>query len=126
MVRFLSAEWLTALDESARELQVPDGVDLVVEQVVTRPGGEETVYHLVFGGGSVRVRTGPAEAASVAVQQSYETAVALARGELNAQQAMARGELRVSGDVALLSRHGRALGRLPDLLAELRNRTAFD
>ena len=125
MVRFLSAEWLTALDESARKLEVPDGVDLVVEQVVANPGGGETAYHLVFGSGSVRVRPGRAEAASVAVQQSYETAVALARGELNAQQAMARGELRVSGDVALLSRHGRSLGRLPDLFAELRDRTEF-
>ncbi len=125
MVRFLSAEWLTALDESARQLHVPDDVDLVVEQVVTRPDGDETAYHLVFGGGSVRVHPGRAEAASVAVQQSYETAVALARGELNAQQAMARGELRVSGDVALLSRQGRSLGRLPDLFADLRERTQF-
>ena len=125
MVRFLSAEWLTALDESARGLDVPEDVDLVVEQVVTGPGGGETAYHLVFGSGSVRVRPGRAEAASVAVQQSYETAVALARGELNAQQAMARGELRVSGDVGLLSRHGRSLGRLPDLFAELRDRTEF-
>lgn len=125
MVRFLSAAWLSALDDSARKLDVPDDVDLVVEQVVAGPDGRETAYHLVFGGGSLRVRAGRAEAASVAVQQSYETAVALARGELNAQQAMARGELRVSGDVALLSRHGRSLGRLPDLFAELRNRTEF-
>jgi putative sterol carrier protein len=125
VVRFLSAEWLTALDEAARELVVPDDVDLVVEQLVRGSDGGECAYHVVFGGGSVRVRPGRAEAATVAVQQSYATAVALARGELNAQQAMARGELRVAGDVALLSRHGRSLARLPDLFARVRERTEF-
>ena len=125
MVRFLSAEWLAALDDSARELRVPDDVDLVVDQVVTAPDGSETAYHLVFAGGGLRVRPGRAETASVAVQQSYETAVALATGALNAQQAMAQGQLRVAGDVALLSRHGRSLGRLPDVFAGLRERTEF-
>lgn len=125
MVRFLSAEWLTALDQSARGLAVPDDVTLVVEQVVTDADAGEVAYHLAFEAGRLRVHPGRAQAPSVSLRQSYDTAVALARGELNAQQAMALGRLRVAGDVALLSRYGGALRRMADVFGPLRDRTEF-
>ena len=66
-----------------------------------------------------------AEVADVSLETDYPTAVALARGEMNAQSALADGRLRVSGDVARLAAHATALVRLGDLFAAVRPVTTF-
>ena len=55
----------------------------------------------------------------------YATAVALTRGETNAQSALARGALRVGGDVRVLLEHGSAVAAWHDAAAALRARTDF-
>ena len=65
-------------------------------------------------------RRADAPAADVRLETDYATAVALARGETNAQAALADGRLRVSGDVARLAAHASALARLDDLFAAVR------
>lgn len=123
MLRFLSAGWVAACDDAARDFHGPPDMALVFEQVVTGTGDGDVRFHLEFAGGRLRVRPGPAEAASVSVRQSYATAAAIAAGTTNAQDALAKGELRVSGDVGLLGRHARALAAIGDVFAAVRART---
>lgn len=126
MPAFLSPEWVSALDAAGRAWPAPAGVNLTVQQVVRDgPDGSETRYHLVLEAGSLRVVAGPARSPSITITQSYEVAVALSRGEINAQQALVDGQLKISGEIDLLSRHARALAALDDLFAGVRADTTY-
>jgi putative sterol carrier protein len=131
VAEFLSDEWIAALAlacggepgtaERAADL-------LVVEPVVVGiPERGEVRYRLSFHDASCTVTDASvgAPAADVCLETDYATAVALARGEMNAQAALAAGRLRVSGDVARLAAHAAALARLGDVFAAVRTSTTF-
>jgi len=129
MVRFLTDEWIAALDEAAREASVPAGVTLTIQQVVTGGDGDgdggDVRYHLVLADGRLRVHPGDAASADVTLVQSREVAAALSRGELNAQQALEAGRLKLRGDVGRVAREGKALVALEDVFAAVRDATAY-
>jgi hypothetical protein len=124
---FLSDAWLAALDEAARA--APPGPELepfVLEQVVTGVGARGTVvYHVVFDPHGVRVAGGPAGDADVLFATDHETAVRLARGETNAQQALAAGRFRIRGDVDALVRRSASLRALDDVFGAVRVDTTY-
>jgi hypothetical protein len=130
MPRFLTDEWIAALDAAAREAPVPAGVRLTIQQIVTSDagdaGGDDDVrYHLVLDGGRLRVHAGEAAAADVTLVQTRAVAAALSRGELNAQQALEAGRLKLRGDIGHLAREGRALTALTDVFAAVRAATTY-
>lgn len=125
MVRFLSPEWIAALDAAAREASVPPAVCLTIQQIVTDVGGGEVRYHLVLDAGRCRVVPGDAEAPDVTLVQTREVAAALSRGELNAQQALEAGRLKLRGDLGHLAKQGKALGAMEDVFAAVRADTAY-
>ena len=125
MVRFLTPEWIDALDAAAREAAVPAGVRLTIQQIVTDDTGGDVRYHLVVDGGRLRVRPGEAAAADVTLVQSREVASALSRGELNAQQALEAGRLKLRGDIGRLAREGKALTAVDDVFAAVRAATSY-
>ena len=126
MPRFLSPEWIEALDAAAREATVPGGVRLTIQQIVTGDGeGAEVRYHLVLDDGRLRVHPGEAAAADVTLVQTRAVAAALSRGELNAQQALEAGRLKLRGDIDHLAREGRALTAVEDVFAAVRAGTTY-
>jgi len=128
-VQYLSDEWIDALDVAARtdevlgELAAHDG--LVLQQVVRRPDGRETAFHIVLQGGSAAVRRGTAADASVTLTTDLDTAAAIARGELSARLAFLRGSLRIGGDVRVLMAHRDLLTRVGDVFAGVREQTTW-
>jgi hypothetical protein len=135
VVRFLSPEWIDALDDAVRSdaglRDATAGVRLTVEQHVTDDGdgdgdGDgEVVYHLVVDDGRVAVSPGVAGNPDVTFVQDRPTAAAIGAGTATAQDAFMSGRLRVSGDVPLLIRCKDALRRLDHALAGVRNRTTY-
>jgi putative sterol carrier protein len=126
MVRFLSPEWIAALDVAAQEATVPGGVRLTIQQIVIDDGADDDVrYHLVLDGGRLRVVPGEADAPDVTLIQTREVAAALSRGELNAQQALEAGRLKLRGDLGHLGREGKALSAMEDVFASVRADTNF-
>jgi putative sterol carrier protein len=126
MVRFLSPEWIAALDVAAGEAAVPAGVRLTIQQVVTDDeGGGGVRYHLVLDGGRIRVHPGEAERADLTLVQTREVAAAFSRGELNAQQALEAGRLKLRGDIGHLAREGKALTAVADVFAAVRVATTY-
>ena len=101
-VRFLSPDWLAALDTAVqgdeRLGSVPPGTHLVVQQVIT--GDTPVAYHLVLGDGGPHVRVGIDDDADLTLTTDPTTAAAIARGEDGAATAVLDGRLRVSGDAA--------------------------
>jgi putative sterol carrier protein len=127
MPRFLTPEWIAALAAAAREAAVPAGVRLTVQQIVTGDdaGGDDVRYHLVLDEGRLRVHPGEAPAADVTLVQTRDVAAALSRGELNAQQALEAGRLKLRGDIGRLAREGRALTAVEDVFAAVRAATTY-
>jgi SCP-2 sterol transfer family len=134
MPRFLTPEWVAALDEAARDAAVPPELRLTIQQIVTADAagdaeggdGAEVRYHLVADGGRLRVHPGDATDPDVTLVQSRAVAAALSRGALNAQQALAAGRLKLRGDVGRLARDGRALTAVEDVFAAVRAQTTYD
>jgi hypothetical protein len=136
VIEFLSDEWIAALANAAPapvsgagDGAIDGAGDRIVVEPVVRgvPGRDEVRYRIAFDeSGCMVAGTGAdAPAADVYLEADYPTAVALARGEMNAQAALAEGRLRVSGDVARLAAHAAALSRLGDLFAAVRPDTAY-
>ena len=131
MVEFLSDEWIRALASAGADERPHHDAPaerLEVEPVVRGvPGRGEVRYRLVLerGACSVHARTGTAPQADVRFETDYATAVALARGDTNAQAALADGRLTVSGDVARLAAHAAALAQLDDRFGAVRAATTF-
>lgn len=131
MLAFLSDEWLRALDDALRRGLAggPNPARVTFEQVVTGvPGPDgpvEVRYRIVVSdGGAHLTRVGDA-AADVSCRTDYATAVAIARGECNAQTALAAGRLRVGGDPKKLAAAAAVLANVDDAAAALRGSTTF-
>jgi putative sterol carrier protein len=123
VVRFLSPEWVDALDRAAVAHCCecgPELAGLVVEYDVE---GER--YHLAFGADGVRAVFGGAEQPTVTFRCDHATARAISRAELSAQRAFMAGRLRIGGDAAALVRAQGAIARLPDLFAAVRAETEW-
>lgn len=124
MVRYLSPQWIDALDgAAARNTALADataGVALTIEQVVAGDDGD-TVWHVAINDGSVRFVAGPAPAGGDAPVVRFTTDQATARavteGVLTAQEAFVRGRLRVGGDTTAVVAHHGVLAGLGDVFA---------
>jgi putative sterol carrier protein len=125
---FLSAAWIEALDEAARAATLPEetaGVSVTIEQIVRDAPGGECRYHLRIEGGRARVLPGPSTTPDLRLFADYDVAARIQRGELNAQQALAAGRLKIQGEFARLVRADEVLRALEDLFAPVRAATTY-
>lgn len=128
MTDFLSAEWIEALDAAARAATLPESasaVSITIEQVVRDAPGGESRYHLRIEDGRARVQLGPAAAPDLRLFADYDVAARIQRGEVNAQEALAAGRLKVQGRFAHLLRVDDALRALEDVFAPVRAETTY-
>ena len=128
MTRYLSPEWFEEVNQQADEAQPggdpSPGASITLQQVVTDGPDGEVRYWVRLEDGKVRTGLGDAPEADATVRQSYETAVAILRGELSVQSAFMAGRIRLSGDLRALMDHQEAL-RGADAFADVRRRTSY-
>jgi putative sterol carrier protein len=129
VVEYLSDEWMQraseALSSDERLRESSASVDLSIQYEVVGVAGSKLAYALRFAHGSVGIEPGKRPDAQVSFSLGYDTAVAVARGELSAQAAFMRGDLKLGGDVTVLIRQHELLGATDDALAGLRDQTEF-
>lgn len=155
MLHYLSAEWLEAAAAALQRvvLDPPATEPFELETVVTRHGtgsrrnaaregavgadaetidgtttGDDVHYLFRFRGGNVALIPHAAADASLPrarISQSITVAEDIAAGRRSAHEAFANGDVRLGGDIALLSRHAALLSAIDDALAEVRSRTVF-
>ncbi len=128
-MRYLSDEWLAAVaqeiesDGAVATAAVPHSIS--VTQVVTDTPFGEVTYHLVCADGNVQFAKGSIPS-DVTFRQSYETAVAIARGELNAAESFITGKVRFSGNHEKVIAAQDFFAALDAVFTRVRARTVFD
>ena len=128
-VRYLSLQWLDELsrvvadDRDLRRLAVDHEIG-ITQVVCDGPEGDVT-YHLQVGAGEARFGPGVAEPEHVRMEQDWQTAVAVATGDLNAQAAFVNGHIRLFGDQQRLLDAQPVFGALDAVFNDVRQRTEY-
>ena len=132
MVRFLSEEWFAAVSEQTSETRTGRGDGqaadpLVLEQVVTGSPDGNVRYFVIIENGAARISTtsSPVDNADVTITCAWETATAIAKGELSSQTALMQGKLRVRGNLSKLSGRAGDLAGLDPVPEPVRKTTTF-
>jgi putative sterol carrier protein len=121
--KFLTEEWAqdvtTALNNHEGFKNAIGAADLAI-QFNTEDGPDGDVdYFLKTSSGTANLALGTLDDADVTVKQSYDTAVAISKGELNTQTAFMTGKLKVSGNLAKLMMHQSAVQQWGAAVTEL-------
>ena len=121
-VQFLSPEWT---EELQKRLNASDefraaavAANVTIQNVIDTPDGAKR-YWMRFEGGSVKLEAGDAEKADATIEQDYDTAVALAKSELNPVSAFMTGKIRINGSMMLLMQLQGALSELAKQMQEI-------
>jgi putative sterol carrier protein len=129
MIRYLSLDWITALSEevaaSDTMREIAESHRIGVTQVVSNGPEGDVTYHLSVGGGEASFGAGPADPEDVKMEQDWDTAVAVATGQLNAQEAFIGGRIRLFGDQQKLLDSQPVFGALDAVFATVRERTSY-
>jgi len=132
MPRYLSSDWFAAVADAGGEPvgeAGADSVDLVLEQEVRGTPDGTVVYRVEVAGAHARlVWPVPADATppDLHITSDWETAVAVARGELSTQRALMHGRLRFSGRSDRLATVAGALAGVDPVPGRVRAATTFD
>ncbi len=130
MIRYLSLDWISELStqvaDSEQMRALADSHRIGVTQVVSNGPEGDVTYHLTVGDGAATFGAGPAEPEDVKMEQDWDTAVAVATGELNAQEAFISGKIRLFGDQQLLLASQPVFGALDAVFASVRDRTSYE
>ena len=129
-VRYLSLDWIRELTREVAESETlaelsRDHAIGVTQVVLDGPEGDVT-YHLQVGNGSATFAAGPADPEDVKMEQDWSTAVAVATGELNAQEAFVTGRIRLHGDQQSLMDAQPVFAALDSVFATVRERTRYE
>lgn len=102
-VKFLSDEWMSevsnALNSHEGFQNAAKGQSAKLQQVVTGAPDGEVHYGFVVDGGKVALTRGDIEGAEATINQDYDTAAKLSKGELQGQAAFMQGKLKISGNL---------------------------
>lgn len=101
-VDYLSNEWINAVAEGIKSnseiLAVAQANSVSVTQVITGTPQGDITYHLESRDGKVSFASGPAKVSDIAFSQDWATAVGVATGTINAQEAFISGKIRFKGN----------------------------
>jgi len=121
--KFLSEEWAsevtTSLNNHPGFQSAIGDAELAIQFSTTEAPDGEIDYYLKAGGGNATMALGTLEGADVTVKQSYDTATAISKGDLNTQTAFMTGKLKVSGNLAKLMMHQNAIQQWGSAVSEL-------
>lgn len=129
VVRYLSLDWLdelstrVAADDTLQRLAADHSIG--VTQVVTDGPEGDVTYHLQVRDGAAAFGAGAAEPEDVRMQQTWQTAVEVAVGRLNAQEAFIKGRILLFGDQQALIAAQPVFGALDGVFSALRPLTDY-
>jgi putative sterol carrier protein len=123
VARFLSEAWFGEVAAAAAPADHEPA--LVLQQVVTGTPDGEVRYHVAISEGRAVVGRGQAARADATFTQSFDTASAVARGELAPEAALLAGRIAVAGDMTSLSQRRDGLAGIDALTRAVRAATTY-
>lgn len=121
-MKFLSDEWAQALkaelNESEDFRQAAAGHKATIQQIITGADGT-THYWITIGDGKIDLGVGDIDGEDATITQSYDSAAALARGELSPVTAFMTGKLKIAGNMGMILGLQGALAQLPPAMAKI-------
>jgi putative sterol carrier protein len=103
MAKFLSQEWLDEGRELAKDQPERAGASAKMQYVVSGgPDGDIKYYWVLENGKLLESQLGEIADADFTMSMSYDDAVAVQKGELDANAAFMQGRAKVAGDMAKL------------------------
>ena len=128
MAKYLTQEWMDRARELAQDFPETPGATVRMQQVVTgAPEGDVKYYTVIENGKTLEQNVGEDPQADVTLTNSYDDAVKIMKGELDANAAFMQGRVKVTGNMAKIM----ALMPLTnkpeykDIQDKLRNETEF-
>jgi putative sterol carrier protein len=122
-VKFLTEEWTQAvtdaLNSSEAFQKAATGQQAKIQQVVTDSPEGEVKYYFKLEEGKAEVSLGELADAEATISQNYETAAAIDRTELNAQNAFMQGKLKISGNMMKLMQLQGVINTMPQAVSEV-------
>jgi putative sterol carrier protein len=122
-VKFLSDEWAQALkaelNESEEFRRAAAGQHATIQQVITGGDADDTHYWITIEDGSIDLGVGDIDSEDATITQSYDSAAALARGELSPVTAFMTGKLKIAGNMGMILGLQGALAQLPAAMAKI-------
>ncbi len=129
VIRYLSLEWFAALTAEVAASTTMQALatehTIGVTQVVSDGPEGTVVYHLQVGGGKAAFGAGSAFPEDVRMEQTWETAVGVATGKLNAQEAFIKGRILLTGNQQKLVEAQPVFGALDAVFTSVRERTEY-
>ena len=129
MSRYLSLDWIdevTAAALASSELQeAAQGRTVGITELITGGPEGEVTYHLTVTNGDVQFGAGPAEPEDVRFVQDWDTAVGVATGAVNAQEAFLRGRIKLAGSQAAVLENQPVFAALDAVFRSVRERTVY-
>ena len=103
MAKWLSQEWLDENTRLAQSQPERPGASARLQYVITgSTSGDVAYYWIVTDGHLVENRLGVLDDAEVTLTESFEDAMAIQKGDLDANAAFMQGRIKVTGDIARL------------------------
>ena len=122
-VKFLSEDWAqevtNALNSSDEFQNAASNQVVKLQQVVTDAPDGEVKYFFTLEGGKAQVGVGEISDAEATLTQNYETAVAITKQELNAQNAFMQGKLKISGNMMKLMQLQGVFNAMPKAVTDV-------
>ncbi len=113
-VQFLSDEWAQAVTDALNShpgfKSSMGSAELTIQFKTTDTPDGEVDYYMNTSGGEAQLGMGETSDPDVTIAQNYDTATAISKGDLNTQTAFMTGKIKVSGNLAKLMMHQRAIG----------------
>ncbi len=129
-MRYLSLDWIDAVaDEAATNAHVAVAAaecSIGVTQVVTEAPDGVIIYSMQVLDGQVLFAAGAAFPEDVRFEQTWDTAVGVATGALNAQEAFIQGRILLTGDQQKLMDNQAVFGAMSAVFDSVRARTTYE
>jgi hypothetical protein len=129
-MRYLSLDWIeeigrrVAADFSLQELG--STLHIGITQVVSDGPEDTVIYHLQVGDGVVSFGPGPADPEDVRLEQEWDTAVAVATGDMTAEDSFITGSIRLGGNAQLLLESQQVFAALDPVFSAVAAQTQYD
>ena len=121
-MKFLSEEWAQAVMEAVNandEFAKAAGASQARLQQVIKTADGETHYWTTVEDGKLGLGLGDLDNVDATITQNYDTAVALAKREINPVTSFMMGKIKIDGNMGMLMGLAGALGKLADAMATL-------